>query len=116
MRCQHYSVATISDVLVKTSMSFKITALWKAAFEISRTDATPEEQAHLAGCYDAMRTRASMLVAKIAGDLPNMTVHDVTHLDALWEMAAIAAGARISSSTLPKRSCSAAQFCCTMQR
>lgn len=74
-------------------MSFKNTALWKAAFETSRTDATPEEQAHLAGCYDAMRARASVLVAKISGDLPHMTVHDVTHLDALWEMAAIAAGA-----------------------
>src|SRR3546814_4635789 len=39
-----------------------------------------------------MRTRASALVAKIAGDLPHMTVHDVTHLDALWEMASIATG------------------------
>ncbi|GAB5373817.1 MAG: hypothetical protein AcusKO_02790 [Acuticoccus sp.] len=39
-----------------------------------------------------MRTRASALVGKIAGDLPHMTIHDVTHLDALWEMASIAAG------------------------
>lgn len=73
-------------------MSFKQTALWKAAFEETRTDATQQEQARLAGCYDAMRTRSMALVAKIAGDLPHMTVHDVTHLDALWEMASIAAG------------------------
>ncbi|GAB1581081.1 ATP-binding protein [Phyllobacterium phragmitis] len=73
-------------------MSFKQTALWKAAFEDARADATPDEQARLAGCYEAMRTRASALVAKIASDLPHMTVHDVTHLDALWEMASIAAG------------------------
>jgi hypothetical protein len=73
-------------------MSFKHTALWKVAFEKSRSDATPDEQARLAVCYDAMRARASMLVAKIASDLPHMTIHDVTHLDALWEMAAIAAG------------------------
>ncbi len=74
-------------------MSFTQTALWKAAFKDARADATPDEQARLAGCYDSMRTRASALVAKIAGDLPHMTVHDITHLDALWEMASVAAGA-----------------------
>lgn len=72
-------------------MTFKQTALWKTAFEESRDDATQEEQAHLVGVYEAMRKRASALVAKIQ-DLPYMTVHDVTHLDALWEMASIAAG------------------------
>ena len=60
----------MKDMLFKTTMSFKHSELWKAAFEASRTDATPEEQARLAGCYDAMRARASMLVAKIASDLP----------------------------------------------
>jgi hypothetical protein len=73
-------------------MSFKQTPLWKAAFENARADAAPDEQARLANCYEAMRARASALVAKISGDLPYMTVHDVTHLDALWEMASIAAG------------------------
>ena len=82
----------MNDVLFKTIMPFKHTALSKAAFETRRTDATPGEQARLSGCYDAMRARASILVAKIASDLPYMTVQDVTHLDALWEMAAIAAG------------------------
>lgn len=73
-------------------MSFKKTALWKGAFEVPRSDATSGEQAHFASCYEAMRARASMLVAKITCDLPQMTVHDVTHFDALWEMASIAAG------------------------
>lgn len=73
-------------------MSFKQTTLWKAAFEEARGDANPHEQARLANCYGSMRDRASSLVTKIAGDLPFMTVHDVTHLDALWEMASIAAG------------------------
>lgn len=73
-------------------MMFKQTTVWRAAFEESRDDATQEEQAHLAGVYEAMRKRASALVAIIRADLPHMTVHDVTHLDALWEMASIAAG------------------------
>lgn len=33
-----------------------------------------------------------MLAAEIARDLPDYTVHDVTHLDALWQMADIIAG------------------------
>ncbi|MBG0809930.1 ATP-binding protein [Methylosinus sp. H3A] len=73
-------------------MKFKMTQLWKAAFEETRTDANSDEQARLAACYEAMRQRASVLVAKIAADLPFMTVHDVTHLDALWEMSSIACG------------------------
>lgn len=77
-------------------MDFKQTALWKTAFEETRSDTTAEEQARLAACYLAMRTRASALVAKIATDLPHMTVHDVAHLDALWEMGSIACGDQIA--------------------
>lgn len=74
------------------NMSYKLTTLWKAAFEDPRSDSSPVEQANLASCYEKMRTRASALVAKISSDLPHMTIHDVTHLDALWDMASIAAG------------------------
>lgn len=73
-------------------MDFKQTSLWKTAFELARDDATPQEQLHLARSYEAMRKRASALVSKIAADLPQMTIHDVVHLDALWEMATIACG------------------------
>lgn len=73
-------------------MSFKETSLWKAAFDHARSDATTEEQTLLAARYEAMRTRASALVDKIQIDLPHMTIHNVTHLDALWEMASIACG------------------------
>ncbi|EGL62691.1 ATPase domain-containing protein [Agrobacterium sp. ATCC 31749] len=71
-------------------MIYKQTHLWIAAFEKRRKDSTVQEQAKLAECYDAMRERASALVAKISKDLPHLTIHDVTHLDALWEMASIA--------------------------
>lgn len=73
-------------------MTYEQTELWKVAFENERCDATAPEQSHLASCYSAMRERAKALTAKIAIDLPHMTIHDVTHLDALWEMASIASG------------------------
>lgn len=73
-------------------MSFKQSNLWEGAFAASRDDASAEEQVRLAACYEAMRKRSGALVAKIQADLPHMTIHDVTHLDALWDMASIAAG------------------------
>ena len=72
-------------------MSYTESYLWKMAFKAPRKDASEEEQDRLVGCYEKMRTRASALVAKISRDLPHMTVHDVTHLDALWDMASIVA-------------------------
>jgi hypothetical protein len=39
-----------------------------------------------------MRERAKMLAGEIHRDLPDYTVHDITHLDALWEMADLIAG------------------------
>jgi hypothetical protein len=105
----------MNDVLFNTTMSFKHTALWKAAFETSRIDATPEEQTRLAGCYDAMRVRTSMLVAKIASDLPHMTVHDVKHSTPYgrWRSSP---PARMSSSTPLRPSCSGAQSYYTTRR
>lgn len=39
-----------------------------------------------------MRERAATLVARIAADVPGLTVHDLSHLDALWETASLIAG------------------------
>ncbi|HWW77553.1 MAG TPA: hypothetical protein VNZ44_19275, partial [Pyrinomonadaceae bacterium] len=38
------------------------------------------------------RRRATALAGEITGSLPELTVHDVTHLDALWETAGLIAG------------------------
>lgn len=39
-----------------------------------------------------MREKAHFLVSFIPADIPGLTVHDVSHLDALWDMAAKIAG------------------------
>jgi hypothetical protein len=42
----------------------------------------------------SIRERAAQLVSRIAVDLPGMTVHDISHLDALWDTASsVAEGA-----------------------
>jgi hypothetical protein len=66
---------------------FRQTGLWRQAFQTPRSDSTIEEQEFFRTQYLSIRERAAQLVSRIAGDLPGMTVHDVSHLDALWDTA-----------------------------
>src|SRR5882757_586232 len=73
---------------------FRQTWLWRQAFLLPRSDSTTEEQEFFKTQYLAIRDRAAQLVARIAVDLPGMTVHDISHLDALWDTASsVAEGA-----------------------
>lgn len=70
-------------------MHYSDSWLWRAAFVNERNDATKEEQFYFKQRYLAMRDKTAFLVARIGADNPGLTVHDITHLDALWEMASI---------------------------
>jgi hypothetical protein len=73
---------------------FRRTWLWRQAFQNPRSDSTPEEQEFFRTQYLSIRDHAAQLVSRIAGDLPGMTVHDISHLDALWDAASsVAEGA-----------------------
>ncbi|WP_158745265.1 ATP-binding protein [Acidisphaera sp. L21] len=73
---------------------FRQTWLWRQAFLTPRSDSTTEEQEFFRTQYLSIRERAAQLVSRIAVDLPGMTVHDISHLDALWDTASsVAEGA-----------------------
>jgi hypothetical protein len=73
---------------------FRQTWIWRQAFQNPRSDSTTEEQEFFRTQYLSIRERAAQLVSRIAGDLPGMTVHDISHLDALWDSASsVAEGA-----------------------
>lgn len=73
---------------------FRQTWLWRQAFQTPRSDSTTEEQEFFRAQYLSIRERAAQLVSRIAVDLPGMTVHDISHLDALWDTASsVAEGA-----------------------
>jgi hypothetical protein len=73
---------------------FRQTWLWRQAFQNPRSDSTTEEQDFFRTQYLSIRERAAQLVSRIAVDLPGMTVHDISHLDALWDTASsVAEGA-----------------------
>jgi hypothetical protein len=79
-----------------TGPDFRQTYLWRQAFETPRSDALPGEQDYFRTQYLLLRDKAAQLVSRIAVDLPGMTVHDVTHLDALWDTASLVADGAVT--------------------
>ena len=69
--------------------AFERTSLYRRAFIEARTDCTVEEQRFFQENFREMRARVIPLVEKIQRDMPDYTVHDITHLDALWEMGSL---------------------------
>jgi signal transduction histidine kinase len=84
----------IEGKMTASGPDFRQTWLWRQAFVNPRSDTTTEEQEFFRTQYLSIRDRAAQLVSRIAVDFPGMTVHDVSHLDALWDTAsAVAEGA-----------------------
>lgn len=77
-------------------LDFRQTWLWNQAFVNPRTDSSTEEQEYFRGQFLAMRSKVEQLVNRIAVDMPGMTVHDVSHLDALWETASLVADGAVT--------------------
>ena len=67
-------------------------SLWKSSLGGHKRDAHDHERTYLRAQYLAMREKVEVLVRGIQTDMPWLTVHDITHLDALWEMASLASG------------------------
>lgn len=72
---------------------FENTPLWQRtlAKQLSN-DCLDKDREFFRVNYESFRANAGLLAAEISRDLPDYTVHDLTHLDALWEMASIICG------------------------
>lgn len=70
----------------------KNTTLWINAFENQEISRLGDEADRLRIELINFREKVSQLVAKIDGILPSLTVHDISHLDALWITAETIAG------------------------
>lgn len=69
--------------------NFRQSWLWRHAFVNPQADVHPSEQEYFSISLINMREKASMLVSQISSAIPGLTVHDISHLDALWEMASL---------------------------
>lgn len=79
-------------------MGYQQSWLWQNAFVSARQDSPKEEQVYFSERYLSMREKAVHLVGRIHSDLAMLTVHDRSHLDALWEMASIVTDGRMDLS------------------
>jgi hypothetical protein len=79
-----------------SQLDFRQTWLWKHAFTTQRSDATVDEQEFFRGQFLYMRERVGQLVSRIGQEIPGLTVHDITHLDSLWETASLVAEGAIT--------------------
>ena len=72
--------------------------LWREAMLPTVDDAV---RARLAASLASTRQTADAIAASIASDLPEFTVHDGTHLDALWPLMDLIASRQPRHSTIP---------------
>ncbi|MBR1245320.1 ATP-binding protein [Bradyrhizobium sp. AUGA SZCCT0169] len=73
------------------SKPFQKPALWIRTFEQVRPE-DADKAARLQTSFVIFRERTAAVLEKIAQSLPNLTVHDITHIDALWEVSDLVAG------------------------
>lgn len=67
---------------------FEKTRLWRASLgRPTRRDTHRKERERLRAAFFSFRRNAALLAGEIPRDFDFLTVHDITHLDALWEMA-----------------------------
>lgn len=72
-------------------MDFEQSSLWKTAFSHQQDGLDPQRDI-VAQAYRDFRGRVELLLQQIRGELPALTVHDITHVDALWRIASTIAG------------------------
>jgi len=72
-------------------MGYQQTQLWQSAF-VQDPDNHREMRDLLKNQLLSMRDKVSSLISGIPADCKDLTVHDVTHLDALWETAQLICG------------------------
>ncbi len=72
--------------------NFRDTGLWRRTLGDNASAASEDAISMLKSNYLTLRERATALTAQIAKALPNLTIHDITHLDAIWETADLIAG------------------------
>ena len=66
---------------------YERSTLWRSAFAKRRNDPDEADRQALAIAYHQLRDRAGDLVNQIHAALPQLTVHDLTHADTLWDVA-----------------------------
>ncbi|MDQ1252125.1 MAG: hypothetical protein QG646_1240, partial [Euryarchaeota archaeon] len=68
------------------------TKIWQRTLASQEIDIDSSARDRLRNDFIKFRERAEVLSKEISRDLPDFTVHDITHIDALWELADLIIG------------------------
>ena len=79
---------------------FRLTNLWSSSLQERDNDPLADQRQRLRSAFLSFRERAAMLAGEIPEDLKDFTVHDIAHLDALWETADLICGADVQFNPL----------------
>lgn len=69
------------------SKTVELCSLWQGTLAPKEQETNQAERERLRASFLNFRQKANLLALEIAKDLPDLTVHDLSHLDALWEVA-----------------------------
>lgn len=72
-------------------MTYKNTTLWKASLA-DHKDGHDDQRKDLRDAFETARKNAKEILDKIGIDFPALTVHDITHVDSLWQVGSVIAG------------------------
>ncbi|MFD2177872.1 ATP-binding protein [Veronia pacifica] len=73
--------------------SYEKTTLWQSSLSQQlEYDEHAKEREIFRANFEKFHNNAALLAQEIIRDLPDYTVHDITHIDALWEMASLICG------------------------
>jgi len=78
------------------SKTVQQSTLWLTTLSDAVQHPHAAERERLRSSFVSFRQRAALLATEIGKDLPSLTIHDITHLDALWEVASQITGAEYS--------------------
>ena len=67
------------------------TTLWKASLA-DHDDSNDYLRKNLRNVFEVARRNAEQILSKIRKDFPALTVHDITHVDSLWQVGSVIAG------------------------
>lgn len=72
-------------------MKYTDTTLWKASLG-NDEDVNNDLRKSLRESFERARENTIFILAKIRADFPALTVHDITHVDSLWQVGSVIAG------------------------
>lgn len=80
--------------MLELSKTVSASQIWESTLAPRVNDEHSKERERLRTSFEDFRARAAHLATEISRDMPDLTVHDITHLDSLWQVASTVVGSK----------------------